>query len=123
MSGQWDDQVEHAGCAANETASRIAIYAPFASKLSGILFIPTAAMSHNADNYAVVDVQVDGESIMTAPFSFNTEYGDLSKGEALLLDCNDFELAAGDVVFIEITQESDGLIVPVFNTVALYQGA
>ena len=123
IPGSHHVEAEHTGCAANATASRIALVVPFDCTLSGIVFIPTAAMAHSATNYAILDVQVDGSSILDAPFTFDDAYGDLDKGELLTLDTEDTALSAGDVVFVEITQNASGLLVPIFVTDAIFLAA
>ena len=121
IPGTHDRQMAHAGVAANATANKIVLVAPFDCKLATVSFFPVAQMAHNDTNYCIFDVaDADGDSFLAAPFSFNTAYGDLDAFEELSLDCQDAELDAGDVVVLEITQQAGGLAVPVFNTAAFF---
>ena len=121
IPGTHDRLMEHGGVLANAEANCLVLYAPFDCKLDAILFIPDGAMSHHDSNYCVLDVIVNDVSLLDEPFSFNDSYGDLDALEELVLDCNETELDAGDIVILEVTQESSGLAISRFNTVALFK--
>lgn len=113
-------QLNHPAVAAKATRTDPVLYAPFDCKLAGVLFIPMDAITADASDYATITiVNGDGDTIVAA--SFDGPYDSLDANQPLLLDCDDEELEAGDLINIQTADTgSSGMALPVFLTVAMF---
>ena len=121
IAGTRHQILEHPATAANATAKFYALYVPFAIKLSSIAIIPSVAITHHDSNFPTITVMNGTDEL--GDVSFSSAYENVAEDEPYVIDCADVELAAGDVVTLEITQTNAGMAFPLFLSDAMFVGA